>query len=256
MTTATGVTRADICVVAVAECFRGDGEIFGSPMGTIPTIGARLARAAFEPDLVLSNGESLLFEGTHQLGVKPDEFAAVGWIPFRSVLDVLASGRRHVIMGPVQIDAHGNANISAIGDWAKPKRQVLGSRGAPGNTVNHTTSYWIPRHSPRVFTATVDMVSGIGYDRAAAVGAHFHEIRRVVSNLGVFDFVSVDGAPATMRLASVHPGVTVDEIAANTGFPLVIPDDVPETRAPTDAELRLIREAIDPRGIRLREVPA
>ncbi|HSA51931.1 MAG TPA: CoA-transferase, partial [Yinghuangia sp.] len=226
MTTATGVTRADICVVAVAECFRGDGEIFGSPMGTIPTIGARLARAAFEPDLVLSNGESLLFEGTHQLGVKPDEFAAVGWIPFRSVLDVLASGRRHVIMGPVQIDAHGNANISAIGDWAKPKRQVLGSRGAPGNTVNHTTSYWIPRHSPRVFTATVDMVSGIGYDRAAAVGAHFHEIRRVVSNLGVFDFVSVDGAPATMRLASVHPGVTVDEIAANTGFPLVIPDDV------------------------------
>lgn len=258
MTTATDISRADICVVAVAECFRGDGEIFGSPMGTVPTIGARLARATFEPDLVLSNGESLLFEGTHQLGVTRDEFAAVGWIPFRAVLDVLASGRRHVMMGPVQIDAHGNANISAIGDWAKPKRQVLGSRGGPGNTVNHTTSYWIPRHSKRVFTARVDMVSCIGYDRAAQVGAaaRFHEVRRVVSNLGVFDFVSVDGAPATMRLVSVHPGATVDEIADNTGFPLVVPDDVPETRPPTDTELRLIRDVIDPRGLRLREVPA
>lgn len=256
--TARDNTRADVCVVAVAECFRGDGEIFGSPMGTVPTIGARLARATFEPDLVLSNGESLLFEGTRQLGVARDELAAVGWIPFRTVLDVLASGRRHVMMGPVQIDRHGNANISAIGDWSRPTRQVLGARGGPGNTVNHTTSYWVPRHTRRVFTATVDMVSCIGYDRAAAVGtaARFHEVRRVVSNLGVFDFVSPDGGPATMRLASVHPGVTVDEITDNTGFPLVVPDDVPDTRTPTDAELRLIREVIDPRGLRLREVPA
>lgn len=256
--TSTEVTRADVCVVAVAECFRGDGEIIGSPMGTIPTIGARLARATFEPDLVLSNGESLFFEGTHRLGAKPDEFAAVGWIPYRQVLDVLASGRRHVMMGPVQIDAHGNANISAIGDWAKPKRQVLGSRGGPGNTINHTTSYWIPKHSARVLTATVDMVSCVGYDRAAQVGkaARFHEVRRVVTNLGVLDFESVDGAPATMRLASLHPGVTVDEVVSNTGFELIVPADVPETRLPSDDELRLIREVIDPRGMRLREVPA
>ncbi|UGQ09274.1 CoA-transferase [Yinghuangia sp. ASG 101] len=258
MTTTTDIARADVCVVAIAECFRGDGEIFGSPMGTVPTIGARLARATFEPDLVLSDGESLLFEGTHQLGVKRDEFAAVGWIPFRAVLDVLASGRRHVVMGPVQIDRYGNANISAIGDWARPKRQVLGARGGPGNTVNHTTSYWVPRHAKRVFTPSVDMVSCVGHDRAAELGAaaRFHEVRRVVSNLGVFDFVSADGGPATMRLASAHPGVTVDEIADNTGFPLVVPDDVPETRSPTADELRLIREVIDPRGLRLREVPA
>ena len=73
----------------------------------------------------------------------------------------------------------------------------------------------------------------------------------MVTNLGVMDFETPDN---TMRLRSVHPGVTVDEIVAATGFDLVIPDDVPATRSPTEAELALIAE-IDPNGLRLREVP-
>src|SRR3712207_1583408 len=88
-----------------------------------------------------------------------------------TVFDVVAAGRRHVMMGASQIDRYGNQNISAIGDWHKPSVQLLGSRGAPGNTVNHATSYWVPNHSPRVFTAKVDFASGVGYDRAAAAGA-------------------------------------------------------------------------------------
>ena len=74
--------------------------------------------------------------------------------------------------------------------------QLLGMRGAPGNTVNHTTSYWIPNHSATVFVPKVDVVSGVGYDRAAELGdwvrAH-HEIRHVVTNLAVLDF----GGPTT-----------------------------------------------------------
>jgi acyl CoA:acetate/3-ketoacid CoA transferase beta subunit len=84
------------------------------------------------------------------------------------------------------------------------------------------------------------------------VTARFHEIRRVVSNLAVFDF---ETATNTMRLRSVHPGVTVDEVVAATGFTLEIPDDVPTSREPTAEELRLIREVIDPRGLREAEVP-
>jgi acyl CoA:acetate/3-ketoacid CoA transferase beta subunit len=72
-----------------------------------------------------------------------------------------------------------------------------------------------------------------------------------VSNLGVFDFDSPEHA---MRLASVHAGVSVDEVVANTAFELVIPDAVPETRAPTDAELQIIREVLDPGGVAAREV--
>ena len=98
------------------------------------------------------------------------------------------------------------------------------------------------------------MVSGVGYQRAAEAGpaaTRFHEIRRVISNLGVFDF---DTPERTMRLRSVHPGVTVDEIIASTGFELVIPPDVPPTRLPTPVELDLIRTVLDPRGTRDREV--
>src|SRR5258705_5953689 len=91
-----------------------------------------------------------------------------GWIAYRFMFDVLYSGKRHVMMGPSQIDRYGNANISAIGDFARPTRQLLGVRGAPGNTVNHPTSYWVPRHGRRSFVTAVDMVSGVGYDRAAA----------------------------------------------------------------------------------------
>jgi hypothetical protein len=73
-----------------------------------------------------------------------------------------------------------------------------------------------------------------------------------VSNLGVFDFATDDHA---MRLASVHPGVTVDEVVAATGFDLMVPAEVPVTRLPTADELELIREVIDPDGAREREVP-
>lgn len=78
----------------------------------------------------------------------------------------------------------------------------------------------------------------------------------MVSNLGVFDFESDDESDVRrMRLRSVHPGVTVDEVVAATGFELVVPDEVPESRLPTADELELIREVIDPDGAREREVP-
>src|SRR5207248_2372105 len=160
------------------------------------------------------------------------------------MFDVVWSGRRHVMMGASQIDRHGNQNIAFVGAWDRPKVQLLGFRGAPGNTINHATSYWVPNHPPRVFVATVDVVTGIGYDRAAKIGttaARFHSIPRVVSNLGVFDFETPD---RTMQLRSVHPGVSVDDVVAATGFELTIPADVPESRPPTAAELRLIREVI------------
>ena len=232
-------------MLACAEAWRGDGEILASPMGVIPRLGAQLAQLTVEPDLVLSDGEAYLTAGD----------TVEGWLPYRDVFRLVASGRRHVMMGASQLDRHGNQNIACIGDWARPARQLLGVRGAPGNTVNHATSYWVPRHSPRVFVERVDMVSGVGYDRAAALGApgnRFHEIRRVVTNLAVLDFET----PAhTMRVRSVHPGVSLDEVVAATGFPLEMPGDVPETPVPAAAELKLIRELLDPDGRRDRELP-
>jgi len=250
-------TRAEVCAVAIAEAFRGDGEILVSPIGTLPQIGAKLAKLSFEPDLMMTDGVAPLVANVLPVsGSDRPEPVIEGWLPYRKVFDQVWSGRRHVMMGATQIDRFGNQNIACIGDYAKPKAQLLGMRGAPGNTINHTTSYWIPGHSDRVFVEQVDVVSGIGYDRAAALGpvaSRFHEIRRVVSNLGVFDFATEDHR---MRLASVHPGASVEEIQRNTGFELVIPDRVPETRAPSAEELRLLREVIDPGGAGNAEVRA
>ena len=249
--------RDEVCAVAIAETFRGDGEILVSPIGTLPTLGARLARLTFEPDLLLTDGFAYLLASIPPLGpAEGPEPAIEGWMPYRSVFDTLWAGRRHIMMGATQVDRFGNQNIACIGEFRKPKAQLLGMRGAPGNTINHPTSYWVPNHSPKVFVEKVDLVCGIGYDRAAALGkqaSRFHEIRRVVSNLGVFDFATPDHC---MRLASVHPGVTVEEVVANTGFELVIEGEVPETRAPSDEELGIIRERLDPAGLRRREVKA
>lgn len=246
--------RADVCAVAVAECFRGDGERVANPIGTIPMIGGRLARAAFEPDLQMTDGEAALIANDEAFdwpGGKVYEL----WNPYRAMFDIVWSGRRHVMMGATQVDRYGNQNIAAIGDYARPKVQLLGYRGAPGNTINHTTSYWVPNHSPQVLCEKVDTVCGIGYDRARELGpdaARDHEIRRVVTNLCVLDFDTPDNR---MRLRSVHPGVSVDDVVTATGFELVVPDDVPTSRVPTDDELRLLYEVIDPKGLRMKEVP-
>ena len=248
-------TRAEACAVAIAETFRGDGEILVSPIGTLPSIGARLAKLTFEPELLLSDGVAHLLANVPPLGGARGPAPIIeGWLPYRTVFDVLWSGRRHVMMGATQVDRFGNQNIACIGDFKQPKVQLLGMRGAPGNTLNHPTSYWIPNHSPKCFVPRVDVVSGVGYDRAAALGpvaSRFHEIRRVVSNLGVFDFNTPDHS---MRVVSLHAGVSLELVLEKTGFELVVPDEVTETRAPTDEELKLMREVIDPNGIGSKEV--
>ena len=249
-------TRADVCAAAIADAFKDDGEIFASPMGMLPMLGVRLAKLTSNPDLVISDGESLFLAGVPPLFAKADPQEIVeGWIPFRKVFDVVACGKRHVMMGATQVDRDGNQNISAIGDFARPKRQLLGSRGAPGNTANNRTSYWVPKHSPRVFVEQVDIVSGVGPKRAAAAGpgaSRYNDIHRIVSNMGVFD---VNGPDRTVRLLSVHPGVTTDEVQAATGFDLGDLTDIPVTREPTSEELVIIREVLDPKKLRHREVP-
>ncbi len=242
----TSAGRHEICAVALADAFRGDGEILASGIGVLPSIAARLARATFAPDLMLTDGVATLIEA---------DGTPSGWMPYRAIFDLVWSGRRHVIMGAAQIDRFGNQNIAAIGDPQKPKAQLLGMRGAPGNTINHPTSYWISAHSRRAFVPRVDVVSGVGYDRAAALGsaARFHEIRRVVTDLAVLDFATPDHA---MRLASLHPGVALADVVERTGFPLAFSEPVPTTRAPTDEELDLLRRVIDPRGLGANEVVA
>jgi acyl CoA:acetate/3-ketoacid CoA transferase beta subunit len=236
----------DICAVACADLFATDGEILASPMAPIPMIGARLARLTHSPDLLLSDGEAYLLADTPPLG---GASSIEGWIPYRTVFDVVAAGTRHVVMGANQIDRFGNQNISCFGPHDHPTRQMFGVRGGPGNTINHRTSYWVPKHSARIFVPAVDMISGVGWDRVQGSAARYLDVFRVVTNLAVLDFNGPDHA---MRVLSVHPGVELDEVVAQTGFELST-DGAGTTREPTADEIELL-DSLDPKGVRHKEV--
>ena len=233
---------AEVCAVALAECFRGDGEILANPIGTLPTIGGRLAKATFEPALVVTDGEALLVENILPVGVDAPEKVVAGFNPYRTMFDVVWSGRRHVIMGGSQIDRFGNQNFAFIGPPEKPTTQLLGMRGAPGNTIHNKTSYWIPNHSTRVMRARGRASCAASATTAPPISVRrppaSTSSRRVVTNLCVLDFATPDGR---MRLLSVHPGVTVDDVVAATGFPLVDAE-----RRPDDALPHRRRAALDP----------
>jgi acyl CoA:acetate/3-ketoacid CoA transferase beta subunit len=115
----------------------------------------------------------------------------------------------------------------------------------------------VPKHSPRVFVEKVDVVSGVGPKLAKAAGkgaSRYNDIHRIVSNLAVLD---VRGPGDTLRLLSVHPGVTLDEVREASGCDLHVDADGPveETRLPTMDELVLVNEVLDPKGMRFKEVP-
>ena len=245
--------RADICVAAIADCFREEADILCNPIGISPIIGGRLAKATFSPDVVMTDAVSVLATNPLPLNDPSAERTVEAYVPYRTIFDIVWSGRRHVMMGATQIDQYGNQNIAAIGDYKKPKAQLLGLRGSPGNLINHRTSYWVPNHSQRSFVSEVDIVSGPGYDRMRALGGpenRFHDVHRVVSNLGVFDFETPENR---MRIRSIHPGVEVSEVIENTSFELVIPVNLDQTRIPDEEELRIM-DIIDPTGMRYQEV--
>ena len=245
-------TIAEVCVAAVADTYSESGEVLAHAVGLIPTIGARLAKLTSSPDIVLSDGEAFFMSSPPPIGKSARAGGTIeGWAPFRRIFDILATGRRQSIMGASQLDAYGNQNISLIGEWNRPTRQLIGVRGAPGNTANHRVDYWVSRHSTRVFVEKVDMVSGVGNDRAAELGEalRFHRLGVVITNLCVFDF---DEA-GRIRVRSIHPGIDPREVRDSTGFAVDV-DHAPLTRTPNQDELRLIREVIDPGNLRAREV--
>ncbi|MAU39350.1 MAG: CoA-transferase [Actinobacteria bacterium] len=245
--------RADICVVQIAECFRNDADILCNPIGISPIIGGRLAKATFANEVVMTDAVSVLAANIIPLGDSSAERVIESYVPYRTIFDIVWSGRRHVMMGATQIDQFGNQNIAAIGGYEKPKAQLLGLRGAPGNLINHRTSYWVPKHSKRSFVANVDVVSGPGYDKMKILGVpgnRFHNVYRVVSNLGVFDFSTPDNR---MQLVSVHPGVEIEQILENTDFELEVPEKLEESRLPTESEIEIM-QLIDPEGARYSEV--
>lgn len=245
-------TLADIAIIACADAFRGNGEILASAFGPVPRVGAALAKLTHSPELMMTDGEAFLIEEPRPIGTTPDAPDLSGYMSYARVFDVVWSGRRHVMIGPLQIDRWGQTNLSGVGEYARPKIAMLGMRGLPGNSINHINSMYAGNHSKRVFVeGEVDVVGGVGYNPArweAGMNRDALDIRRIVTNLCVMDFEGPDHA---IRVRSLHPGVTFDQVQDATGFPLIRPDDMGESPAPTVDEMAIIRR-LDPRDSRAK----
>lgn len=245
-------TLAELCITAAAEAWRDNGEVLASGIGLIPRLAASLAKETFAPELMMTDGEAYLVEEPVPVGKRGGYVPKVeGWMTYARVFDVVYRGHRHAMTGPVQVDRFGQQNISIVGDYAKPKAALLGVRGIPGNTANHINSMFVPNHSTRVFVSgEVDMVSGVGYNPARMKdgrSGRFVDLRLIVTDLAVLDFGGKDHA---IRVRHLHPGVTFDQVQAATGFPLEGRDTATVTPAPTAAQLKLIREVLDPHDLR------
>jgi acyl CoA:acetate/3-ketoacid CoA transferase beta subunit len=169
----------------------------------------------------------------------------------RAVADVLPCLRPLEFFRPAQVDQFGNFNNIAFGDnYHNPRLRLPGTGGIPDVTTFFDEIFlYVPRHSRVTFVPKLDFLSGLGHNPSRT---HGKGPRYLISDLGQFDF-NPEGHEQRMRLISYHPGVDVENIQAKTGFELLLAPNLLETEPPTEEELFLLREKIDPLGIRRLE---
>lgn len=255
-TVAKDYTLAELMIVQAAEAFRNDGEVLATGIGVIPRLGASLAMKTFNQDLMMTDSEAYLLSEPNPIGRKPGEGQkAETWMGFTRIFDNVWSRKRHAMIGPTQIDKFGQCNISTLGGtYEQPKIQMLGVRGLPGNSISHANSLFVPSHNPKVFVSgECDLVNSIGYNPERLPKGYELadiDIRIILTDLCVLDF---SGPNHEIALVSVHPGITVEQVVENTGFELIIPEEVPTTAAPTEEQLEIIR-ALDPQNMRSKQL--
>ncbi|MFN2218654.1 MAG: CoA-transferase subunit beta [Anaerolineae bacterium] len=251
MAAAASFTTDDLICVCISRQIE-DGQILAQGIATPPVAaGYFLAKLTHAPNVIFASaiGNTLCQDGAPLALTVAEDLWLGKVLMFMSFAE--AACELYPTMMPVeffrpaQVDPFGNTNNIAIGDHRQPRLRLPGCGGIADVTVNHPHAYlYVPRHSRAVFVEELDLVSGLGVAHSDRPGDRPGP-RLLISELGVFDF-----ATGRMRLVSYHPGVTVDQIRKKTGFPLDVAPDVHETAPPTGEEIRLLREEIDPLGIR------
>jgi glutaconate CoA-transferase subunit B len=244
----------ELMVVAASRVLEDRKAVF---VGTgMPLAAAALAQKTHAPNLVLvfeagglgpelpripiSVGESITFHRAIEAGSMDNVMCAAA----RGLID-------YGFLGGAQIDPYGNLNTTIIGNYASPKSRLPGSGGANDIGSLCWQTILIMRHEKRRFVEKLDFLTTPGYltgpgarERAGLVpgtGPY-----RVITTLAVLGF---DDQTKRMKLLSTFPGVSVAQVIENTGFELLIADDVAEIAPPSADELRIFREDVDPTGL-------
>jgi acyl CoA:acetate/3-ketoacid CoA transferase beta subunit len=252
------ISADEIMIICMARQIQ-DGDTVAQGLAT-PMVAAAylLARHTHAPNLYFASaiGQGICRDPA-PLSVSRIEslwldraLTSVGFV--RAAADVLPTLRPVEFFRPAQVDIHGNFNNVAFGKRyltdtpRKMKLRLPGTGGIPDVTTFINDIYlYVPRHSRVTFVPELDVCSGLGYSNRRT---HGRGARFLVSNLGQFSFD--DGE---MQLVSYHPGVTIEKIRTHTGFNLNISQQVCETILPSHEELQILREEIDPMGIRSLE---
>jgi glutaconate CoA-transferase subunit B len=247
-------TPSEMMIVAAARALTGVRTVF---VGVgLPNSACNLARRTVAPHLELiyesgvygarparlplSIGDPTLISGATSVCSMADLFGLY-----------LQGGRVEVaFLGGAQIDRFGNLNTTVIGDWRQPKVRLPGSGGACEIAINAQQIFVIMRLKRRAFVQELDFLTSPGHlgggEERATLKLPGSGPRLVVTDKCIFRF---DQATGEMTLHSLHPGVELAEVQAEVGWDLRIAPDLGETETPTDEDLRLLREDLDPQGL-------
>lgn len=243
-------TPRELLACVAARLIKDGESVF---VGTgLPLVGALLAKKMHAPNMM----------AIYECGAVDPEPRVLPWsvscswttykapiiLSMSSVFGHSRAGYADVgFLGGAQIDMYGNINATCIGDYEHPRVRLTGSGGANDIASLCERVIFMGLHLPERLPERVDYITTPGYldgpgarERAGLVGGGPW---RAITHLGVMGF---DEETCRMKLISYHPGVTPEVIQQFTGFELIIPDDVTETPKPTEEELRILREEVDP----------
>ena len=261
-------TNNELMAVVTARELR-DGELGFIGVGTagraftlavgIPITAARLAQLSHAPDFTIF-WNNLLSPEMDQIPPHLTQRYLTRWpCAFQPVTcedknEMLASGRFDVCFDSApQIDRYGNLNITAIGDYKKPKVRLVGCLAQPDHFAFVKRPIIITDLKKRSFVEKVDFITSVGYldggDSRVKAGLLPYGPWKVITDKCVMSFNNVE---KRMQIESIHPGVTLEEVLDNMGFRPVVPEKITITREPTDEQIRVIREEIDPNNELLR----
>lgn len=250
-------TSTELLASVAAKMLEDKKSVF---VGTgLPMIAAMLAQRTFAPQLLI------IFEAGGVGPIVPVLPISVGdsrtfhrAVSASSMHDVMSAGSAGYVdfgfLGAAMIDQYGNINTTIIGDWEKPKVRLPGSGGANDIGSFCQRTILIMRQDNKKFMKKIDFITTPGYltgpgaREAAGLPADGGPYR-VITQLGVYGF---DDETKKIKLISLHPGATIEQVKENSGFDIIIPDDIQTSPEPTEDELKILAD-IDPKGIVLKK---
>jgi glutaconate CoA-transferase subunit B len=234
-----------------------DGDVVFVGVG-LPNLACNLARRTHAPNLLMIYEAGVIGAQPARLPLSiGDPTLVSGATAVCSMYDIFAlylqRGKVDVgFMGGAQIDKYGNINATVIGDYFHPKVRLPGSGGSKEIAAWANRVYILAPHQKRRFPERCDFITSAGFlagqGQREAARLRGAGPQAVVTDLGILE----PDASGELTLAALHPGKTIEQAKANTGWDLKVSPNLRVTDAPTQIELQILRQELDPSGIYLK----